>query len=60
MLGINLIASLFVLFGQSQGSFLLKGEREINAVMKKKDSNCVGILSDHGEAATASNLSEYI
>ena len=31
----------------------------INAVMKRKDSNCVGILSDQGEAATASNLSEY-
>ena len=27
--------------------------------MKRKDSNCVGILSDQGEAATASNLSEY-
>ena len=27
--------------------------------MKKKDSNCVGILSDQGEAATASNSSEY-
>ena len=27
--------------------------------MKRKDSNCVGMLSDQGEAATASNLSEY-
>ena len=27
--------------------------------MKRKDSNCVGILSDQGEAATASDLSEY-
>ena len=27
--------------------------------MKRKDSDCVGILSDKGEAATASNLSEY-
>ena len=27
--------------------------------MKRKDSNCVGILSDQGEAATASKLSEY-
>ena len=27
--------------------------------MKRKDSNWVGILSDQGEAATASNLSEY-
>ena len=26
--------------------------------MKRKDSNFVGILSDQGEAATASNLSE--
>ena len=27
--------------------------------MKRKDSNCVGILSDQGEAATASNFREY-
>ena len=27
--------------------------------MKRKGSKCVGILSDWGEAATASNLSEY-
>ena len=27
--------------------------------MKRKDSNCIGILSDQGEAATASNVSEY-
>ena len=27
--------------------------------MKRKDSNCVGIIFDQGEAATASNLSEY-
>ena len=27
--------------------------------MKRKDSNCVGILSDQGEADTASNLSVY-
>ena len=27
--------------------------------MKRKDSNCVGILSDQGKAATASNLNEY-
>ena len=32
---------------------------EINAVMKRNDSNCVGILSDQGEPATVSNLSEY-
>ena len=31
---------------------------EINAVMKRKDSNCVGILADQGEAETASKLSE--
>ena len=28
--------------------------------MKRKDSDCVGILSNQGEAETASNLSEYI
>ena len=27
--------------------------------MKRKDSNCVGILSDQGKAATDSNLNEY-
>ena len=27
--------------------------------MKRKDSNCVGIITDQREAATASNLSEY-
>ena len=27
--------------------------------MERKDSSCVGILSDQGEAGTASNLSEY-
>ena len=27
--------------------------------MKREDSNCVGILSDQGEATTALNLSEY-
>ena len=32
---------------------------EINAVKKRKYSNCVRILSDQGEAATGSNLSEY-
>ena len=30
---------------------------EINAVMKRQGSNCLGILSDQEEAATASNLS---
>ena len=34
-------------------------ECEINAVMKRKDIICTGILSDHGEAETASNLSKY-
>ena len=58
MLRIGLIASLFVLFEQSQTSIIPKAW-EINAVMKRKDSNCVGILSDQGEAATESNLSEY-
>ena len=27
--------------------------------MKRKDNNCVGILSDQGEAVTTSDLSEY-
>ena len=27
--------------------------------MKRKSSNCVGLLSDQGKAATASNFSEY-
>ena len=44
--------------GQSRASIFLKAW-EINTVMKKKDSNCIGILFDQGEAATASNLSEY-
>ena len=30
-----------------------------NAVMKRENSNCVGILSDREEAAAASNLSQY-
>ena len=38
---------------------LFKKAWKIHAVMKRKDSNCVGILSEQGEAATASNLSEY-
>ena len=38
---------------------LFKTVCEINAVMKRKDSNCIGILSNQGEAETASNLSEY-
>ena len=31
---------------------------EIDVVMKRKGSNCVGILADQGRAKTASNLSE--
>ena len=58
MLRTGLIASLFVLLGQSQANIILK-VCEINAVLKIKDSNYVGILFDQGEAATASNLSEY-
>ena len=58
MLRIGLIASLFALFGQGQVSIILKAW-EINAVLKRKDSNCIGILFDQGEGATASNLSEY-
>ena len=58
MLRIGLIASLFVIFGQSQASIILKAW-EINAVMKRTDSNCVGILSDQKEAATVSNFREY-
>ena len=54
MLQIGLIVSLFAFFGQSHAGINLKA-CEINAVMKRKDSNCVGILSDQGKAATASN-----
>ena len=42
MLRIGLIASSFALLGQSQASIILKSV-EINAVMKIKDGNCVGI-----------------
>ena len=38
---------------------LLQKAWEINAVRKRNDSNCAGILSDQGEAVTVSNLSEY-
>ena len=58
MLRIGFIVLLFALFGQSQANIILK-TFEISAVMKRKNSNCVGILSNQGEAATASNLSEY-
>ena len=40
---------------QSQASIILKA-CEIYAVMKRKGSSCVGILSDQGEAATASSF----
>ena len=51
----------------SNESNFMRGERfalsvlylSLNAVMKRKDSNCVGILSHEVEAVTASNLSEY-
>ena len=50
MLQIGLIASLFV--------WANLGKWEINAVMTRRDSNCIGIVNE-GVAATASNLSEY-
>ena len=46
------------LFEQSQASIILKS-MGTNAVVKRKDSNCVGIVSYQGEVATVSNLSEY-
>ena len=58
MLRVSLIASLLARYGRSQASIIIKA-CEINAVMKRKNSNCVGTLSDQMEAATASNLSEY-
>ena len=58
MLRMGLIASLFALFGKVR-QVSSKKACEINAIMKRKDSNCVGILFDHGEAETASNLIEY-
>ena len=57
MLWIGLIASLPFQGKVSQVLFLKAWE--INAVTKRNDSNCAGILSDQGEAATASNFSEY-
>ena len=47
MLQIGLIASFFALFGQIQASIILKA-CITNAVMTRKDSNCVRILSDQG------------
>ena len=52
--GLRAMLSHFTIFGQSRAVLFIK-TWEINAVMKK-DSNCVGILSNQGEAATASNL----
>ena len=48
MLRIGLVVSLFVLFGQSRTSIILKSEG-INAVVKRQDSNCAGIISDQGK-----------
>ena len=42
-------------FGVKSGKYYSK-EWEIDAVLKVKDSNCVGILSDQEDA---SNLNEY-
>ena len=50
MLRIDLIASLFAIVRQKQASIIPKSMR---------NSNCVGILSDQGEAKTASNLTKY-
>ena len=58
ILRIGLIVLLFVLLSKVRQVAFQK-TWENNAVMNTKDSNCVGILSDKGEAATASNLSEY-
>ena len=38
------------------GEYYSKKACEFNAVMKRKESNCVGILSDQGKAATALTL----
>ena len=56
MIRTGLTASVFAHYGQSQASILKTCV--INAVRKRKYSNCVGILSDQGEAATISNLTE--
>ena len=58
MLRTGLIASLFVFLGKFR-QVLFWNVWKINAVIKRKANNCVGILSYRGEAATASNLSEY-
>ena len=58
LLQTGLIASLFVLFGQSRASIILNSVK-INAIMTRKNSNCVGILYKQVEAATASNLHHY-
>ena len=48
ILRIGLIFSLFTHYGKNQASIILK-KCKINAVMERKDSNCVGILSDQGK-----------
>ena len=45
----GLIASLFAFFSQIQASIILKKASKINAVMKRKNSNCVVILTDQGK-----------
>ena len=40
-------------------SVLFSKAPEIDTVMKRNESNYIGILSDQGEAENASNLSEY-
>ena len=46
MLRIGSSGSLFGFLAQSRASIILKAW-EINAVMKTKDSNCVGIISNY-------------
>ena len=58
MLETGLITSLFAIFGAKSGRYYSKKCGNL-IVLKRKDSNCIGILSDQGRAATASNLSKY-
>ena len=46
-------------FRAKSGDCYSEKRGKLNAVTKRNDSNCVGILSDQGEAAAASNLCEY-
>ena len=57
MFRIGSIGLLFVFLGKVR-QLLFSKAWEINAVMERKDSNCIGILSDLGDAATTSNLGE--